>query len=61
MITFTLPDDDAAMVLKMLLALTMIAEREGAHDITYPLSLLEELTRQTEMQIAAVNDNVSIH
>ena len=60
MITFTLPDDDAAMVLKMLLALTMIAEGDGK-DIEYPLQLLEVLTRQTEMQIAAVNDNVSVH
>ena len=60
MITFTLPDEDAAMVLKMLLALTMIAEGDGK-DIEYPLCLLEVLTRQAEMQTVAVNDNVSVH
>ena len=60
MITFTLPDGDAAIVLKMLLAFTMIAGGDGK-DLEYPLRLLEVLMQQMEMQIAAVNDNVSIH
>ena len=60
MITFTLPDDDAAMVLRMLLALTMIAEGDGKN-IEYPLRLLEVLTRQAEMQTGIANDNAVVH
>lgn len=60
MITFTLPDDDAAMVLRMVLALTMMAEVDGK-DIEYPLRLIEVLTRQTELQLDIANDNAVVH